>query len=260
MKIAAIQHDIVWEDREATFARLRPQIAAAAAGGARLGVVTEMFSVGFSMATDRIAEPEDGPSAAFLRAEATRHGMWLYGSAPERQPGAAKPRNVGLLVAPDGSITRYAKIHPFSFAGEPDWYDAGTEMVTVDVEGLRVSLFVCYDLRFADDFWMRAPETDCYLVCANWPESRRHHWQSLLTARAIENQAYVVGVNRVGEGGSLAYVGDSRIIDPLGETLASGAGTEALLVAEVTPERVAEVRRRFRFLPDRRTYALTIED
>lgn len=255
MKVAAIQHDIAWEDRATTFAGLRPLIAGAAGAGARLAVVSEMFGVGFSMAADRIAEPEDGPSADFLRAEATRHGIWLYGSAPERRPGAARPRNVGLLVAPDGTVTRYAKLHPFSFAGEHEVYDAGTETVTVDVEGLRVSLFVCYDLRFADDFWMLAPQTDCYLVCANWPESRRHHWQSLLIARAIENQAYVVGVNRVGDGNGLPYAGDSRIIDPLGEVLASGAGTEALLVADVTPERVAEVRDRFRFLPDRRTYA-----
>ena len=259
MKIAAIQHDIVWEDRDATFARLRPLIAGAAGAGARLAVVTEMFSVGFSMDTARIAEPEDGPSAAFLRTEAMRHGMWLYGSAPERQPGADKPRNVGLLVAPDGTVTRYAKIHPFTYGREHEHYGAGTETVTVDVEGLRVSLFVCYDLRFADEFWMLAPQTDCYLLCANWPEGRRHHWQSLLVARAIENQAYVVGVNRVGEGGKLNYVGDSRIVDPLGELLAAGAGTEALLVADVTPERVAEVRNRFRFLPDRRTYPLLLD-
>jgi predicted amidohydrolase len=259
VKIAAIQHDIVWEDRDATFALLRPQIAAAAAAGARLAVVTEMFSVGFSMATERIAEAEDGPSAAFLRTEAMRHGMWLYGSAPERRPGADKPRNVGLLVAPDGTVTRYAKIHPFTYAREHDHYDAGAETVTVDVEGLRVSLFVCYDLRFADEFWMVAPQTDCYLVCANWPESRRLHWQTLLQSRAIENQAYVVGVNRVGTGGSLAYVGDSRIVDPLGELLATAAGREALLVADVTPERVADVRDRFRFLPDRRTYPLVLD-
>lgn len=259
MKIAAIQHDIVWEDRPSTFAHLRPLIAGAAATGARLAVLTEMFSVGFSMATERIAEPEDGPSAEFLREQAQRHGMWLYGSAPERRPGADKPRNVGLLVSPTGDITRYAKIHPFTYAREHDHYDAGTDTVTVDVEGLRVSLFVCYDLRFADEFWMVAPDTDVYLVCANWPESRRLHWQTLLHARAIENQAYVVGVNRVGEGGKLSYVGDSRIIDPLGELLATGAGTEATLVAEVTAEHVADVRNRFRFLPDRRTYPLALD-
>ena len=103
---------------------------------------------------------------------------------------------------------------------------------------------------------MLAPETDCYLVCANWPESRRHAWRSLLVARAIENEAYVIGVNRVGEGGKLAYAGDSAIIDPLGELLASGARTEAILVADVDPAVVASVRARFPFLRDRRTYPM----
>ena len=260
MKIAAIQHDICWEDRAATFARVTPMIASAAAAGARLAVLTEMFAVGFSMDTARIAEPEGGPTAEFLASEANRHGMWLYGSAPEVRPGGGRPRNVGLLAAPDGTVQRYAKIHPFSYSGEHEIYDAGAETVTVDLEGLRVSLFVCYDLRFGDDWWMLAPETDCYVVCANWPEARRLAWQTLLQARAIENQAYVVGVNRVGEGGGLVYAGDSRIVDPLGELLAAGARTEALLVAEVDPAVVDAVRHRFRFLQDRRTHALRFDD
>ena len=120
------------------------------------------------------------------------------------------------------------------------------------MEGLRISLFVCYDLRFADEFWGLAPTTDLYLVPANWPESRRNHWMALLQARAIENQAYVVGCNRVGEGGGLTYVGDSRIIDPLGELLATGSQGETILFADIDPARVAAVRDRFRFLPDRR--------
>ena len=94
--------------------------------------------------------------------------------------------------------------------------------MTVDIDGLRVSLFVCYDLRFADEFWQLADDTDVYLVPANWPAKRRLAWTSLLQARAIENQAYVVGVNRVGEGGGIEYIGDSRIVDPLGELLATG--------------------------------------
>jgi omega-amidase len=152
-------------------------------------------------------------------------------------------------------VDHYDKIHPFTFAGEHEHYAAGDRFLTVDVEGTRCSFFVCYDLRFADEFWSLAGVTDCFVVPANWPEARRAHWQALLTARAIENQAYVVGVNRVGEGGGLRYAGDSRIVDPLGEVLASGAGTEALLVAEVDPRVVADVRARFPFLQDRRTPA-----
>ncbi len=122
------------------------------------------------------------------------------------------------------ACTATARSIPFSYGGEEKHFRAGSELVTVDVEGLRVSLFVCYDLRFADEFWQLARDTDVYLVPANWPAKRRLAWTSLLQARAIENQAYVVGVNRVGDGGGLAYVGDSRIVDPLGELLATAAG------------------------------------
>jgi predicted amidohydrolase len=157
-----------------------------------------------------------------------------------------------VLAAPDGGLHHYDKIHPFSYGREHEHYDAGDVFLTVDVEGLRTSFFVCYDLRFADEFWALAPTTDCYVVVANWPESRRAHWRALLVARAIENQAYVVGANRVGEGGKLDYAGDSMIVDPLGEVLASAARTETIISAEVEAAVVAKVRAEFPFLPDRR--------
>jgi predicted amidohydrolase len=159
---------------------------------------------------------------------------------------------VFVLCAPDGTQHRYRKIHPFTYGGEDKSFRGGDQLVTVPVGELRVSLFVCYDLRFADEFWVRAPETDLYLVPANWPEARRTHWMSLLQARAIENQAYVLGCNRVGSGGGLQYSGDSRIIDPLGELLATASYGETMIMADVTSARVAEVRDRFRFLQDRR--------
>jgi predicted amidohydrolase len=149
-------------------------------------------------------------------------------------------------------VHRYRKIHPFSHADEERYVRAGTEFVTVEVDGVRVSLFVCYDLRFADEFWALAERTDAYLVVANWPAKRRLHWSTLLRARAIENQAYVVGVNRVGSGGGLDYSGDSAVIDPLGEVLASGAGGETVLFADIDPAHVAGTRGHFRFLQDRR--------
>jgi predicted amidohydrolase len=255
MKVAAVQHDVVWEDAHATRVRLEPQIAAAAASGARLIVLTEMFATGFTMAPERVGEPPEGRSHAFLIDQSTRHGVWVCGSIPTIDPAKLRPVNRLVLASPDGRSFTYDKIHPFSYGGENEHYVGGDAFLTVDIEGLRTSFFVCYDLRFGDDWWQRAPLTDCYVVPANWPAVRRYHWQSLLVARAIENQAYVVGVNRVGEGGNLAYVGDSRIIDPLGEVLASGAGTEALLVAEVDPAVVAATRAKFRFGQDRRTSA-----
>lgn len=252
MRVAGIQLDIAWEQPTANYERLRPWIAAAAAAGARLVVLPEMFACGFSMATEQIAEPEDGPSVAFLRAAAAEHGVWIAGSVPERPAGADKPFNTLVLAAPGGATHRYRKIHPFSYAREHEHYGAGTEHVTVDVEGVRCTLFVCYDLRFADEFWACAQKTDCYVVVANWPATRRHHWTSLLRARAIENQAYVVGINRVGKGGALEYSGDSRIFDPMGNRLAAASEQETMLLADVDPEVVVQTRSRFPFLQDRR--------
>jgi predicted amidohydrolase len=252
VKVAAVQHDIVWEDRAANFERLGPMIADAGAQGARLVVLSEMFSTGFSMATDVIAEPADGPSVQFLVDNARRHDVWVSGSIPERPAGADRPYNQLVLAAPDGAVHRYAKIHPFGYGAEPQHFAAGDTFLTVDVEGVRCSFFVCYDLRFADEFWALAPRTDCYVVPANWPASRRAHWTALLRARAIENQAYVVGVNRVGDGGRLHYSGDSMIIDPFGEIVADGGDGETIVTAEVTPERVRSVRAEYPFLPDRR--------
>ncbi len=252
MRFAAVQHDIVWEDREANFARLVPMIDSAVRDGARFVALPEMFSTGFSMATDRVAEVCPGPSAQFLADQARRHGVWVCGSLPERPAGAARPFNQLVLAAPGGALHRYAKIHPFGYGAEHEQYAAGDASLTVDVEGVRCSFFVCYDLRFADELWPLAAATDCYVIVANWPEQRAAHWRALLVARAIENQAYVVAVNRVGTGGGLTYAGESVILDPLGEPVARAVGGECIVAGDVDPDRVRAVRERFPFLRDRR--------
>jgi predicted amidohydrolase len=252
MKVAVLQHDIAWEDRESTFARLAPMIAQAAGAGAKLVVLAEMFAVGFSPDVNAIAEAPGGPSARFLVDQAVSHGIWICGSIPERPAGDSLPFNQLLLVGPDGSICRYAKIHPFSYAHEDRSYQRGDELLTVTVEGVSVTFFVCYDLRFADVFWQSAGRTDAYVVVANWPASRRAHWKALLVARAIENQAFVIAANRVGSGGGLTYGGDSMIIDPWGDTLVSASNQETVLVAEVDPAAVAKNRADYPFMADRR--------
>ncbi|HEY5172730.1 MAG TPA: carbon-nitrogen family hydrolase [Acidimicrobiia bacterium] len=252
MMVAGIQHDIVWERPEENFARLAPMIEHAAADGARLVVLTEMYATGFSMKTDRIAEPVGGPSARFLADQARAHDVWVCASVPERTVASEHPFNQLVLAAPDGSTSRYAKIHPFTYGREHEHYSAGGEFLTVEIDGVRCSFFVCYDLRFADEFWALAPRTDCYVVPANWPASRREHWTALLQARAIENQAYVVGVNRVGDGGRLHYSGDSLIVDPFGEIVARAADTETIITADVDAGRVRSVRSDYPFLQDRR--------
>lgn len=252
MRVAAIQHAIAWEDPAANFLHLEGWIAAAAGAGARLVCLAETYACGFSMNTAQVGEGEDGPSRRFLREQASRHGIWLAATIPLLAAGDDKPANTLIVAGPEGEEHRYRKIHTFTYAGESEHYRPGTERVTVEIEGLRISLFVCYDLRFADEFWAVAPSTDVYLVLANWPEARRRHWQALLEARAIENQAYVVGVNRVGEGGGLRYAGDSRIIAPDGEILAAAARGETLLLADLDPEVVRATRDALPFLRDRR--------
>jgi predicted amidohydrolase len=252
VKLGLVQHDIVWEDPDANIARLGPMIGRAAAEGARLVVLAEMCTTGFSMATDRIAEPPDGPSTQLLAAEAARHAVWVCGSLPIRVDGAALPYNRFVLASPEGNLRHYDKIHPFSYAREHERFAAGSERATWTVDDLRISPFVCYDVRFADELWALAPETDCYVIVANWPAARRDHWCTLLRARAIENQAYVAGVNRVGTGGTLEYAGDTMLVDPFGEVVAAAGAAEEVVVGEASPDRVAEVRATYPFLVDRR--------
>ena len=252
MKVAGIQLDIAWEAPAANYERAAPWIRAAVGAGARVVLLPEMFACGFSMNTEAIAEPFDGPSIAFLREQAREHRGWVGGSVAERPREGGKPHNTFALAGPGGELHRYSKIHPFTFAAEDQHYRAGTRHVTVEVEGVRLTLFVCYDLRFADEFWVTADDTDAYLVIANWPQRRRHHWTTLLRARAIENQAYCFGLNRVGTGGKLEYAGDSHLYDPWGELLVSAAGRETMVIAELDPAVVADARTKFPVRPDRR--------
>ena len=252
MKIAVIQYDIAWADRQANFNALRPLINEAARNGARLIVLPEMFSTGFVVDRDDIGEPIGGPSSAFLSTMAQELNVYIGGSCPEVAPDDPRPFNTFVVTSPGGSQHRYSKIHPFTYGGEDKHFRAGQEHVTIDIDGLRTSLFVCYDLRFADEFWACAHNTDIYLVPANWPTARREHWMALLRARAIENQAYVVGCNRVGDGGGLNYSGDSLVIDPLGTVLAQAQSDACTLYAEIEPAFVSDVRTKYPFLQDRR--------
>ena len=253
MHVAAIQHTIEWEDPETTFEIVRPMIVAAKAAGAQLVALTEMYSTGFSMAPERVAEQVGGPSCGFLLEMAAANDITVVASVPTHHPDYERPVNLLTVAGPTGVLGQYAKIHPFSYAGEDDHYSPGTSFFTLEIHGVRCTFFICYDLRFADEFWATAAETDVYVVIANWPAARRLHWDTLLRARAIENQAFVLAVNRVGQdGNSLDYSGGSTLIDPLGETLAMASTDPALVLGEVDPARVAEVRALFPFADDRR--------
>ena len=217
-----------------------------------------MFATGFSMATDRTGEPEDGPTVTWMRERAAATGAWLLGSVAERRQDDPRPRNCCHVVSPDGvTVARYDKVHRFAYAGEdehvaPAQLPGDDGLVTVEVAGCRVTPIICYDLRFADLIWDLAPDTDCYVVIASWPAARREHWRTLLRARAIENQAWVVGANRVGDDGNgSAHAGDSVVLDPLGRPHAEAALTPTVLHADVDPAEVARVRSTLPFLRDR---------
>ena len=253
MRIALVQMDLAWEDVAENHRRAKRHLEEAARKGARLVLLPEMFCTGFSMDAGRIAQPPGGPSESFLRVTAKTLSMWVLASIPEAW--SPRPRNMAILAGPDGSATRYAKIHPFSFGGEDRIYMGGDRIVTVEIEGVRVTPLVCYDLRFPEPFRLAAEDTDLFALVANWPDARREHWRTLLRARAIENLCYVAGVNRVGEGGGLRYAGDSAVVSPWGEVLVEGAASEAVLVCEVEPAAVRDARAKFPALRDRRPEA-----
>ncbi len=250
LTVAGVQPDIAWEQPDANLRQADEAVARAAADGARLVVLPEMFATGFSMNAPAMARHAD-PIGRWLAEAARRHGVWVL--AGLAVPGEARPRNEARLVDPEGQLrAAYHKVHPFTLAREHEHFEAGGALATVEVEGVRVTPLVCYDLRFPELFRAAAARTDLFVVVANWPEARRAHWRALLHARAIENQAYVLGVNRVGEGDRLRYVGDSVLHDPLGEAVATAAAQPGRVQGVVDAAVVRDVRARYSFLADRR--------
>lgn len=254
MIVAGLQLDTVWEDPPASFARAESLAQAAVARGAQLLALPEMFATGFSMSAERVADAAD-ETRGFLAELARRHGVHVMGGYAARQSAAAdaRPVNRASLFGPAGDeLLRYDKIHPFSYAGEDRHYAGGSRVATARLGELTVAVLICYDLRFPEPFRAIAAETDLFVVIANWPAARRGHWTTLLAARAIEEQCYVLGVNRVGEGDGLHYAGDSVLLDPLGEAIDTLSETAGIVLGEVRPEAVGQVRARFSFLADRR--------
>ncbi|MEW5929764.1 MAG: nitrilase-related carbon-nitrogen hydrolase, partial [Gemmatimonadota bacterium] len=196
-----------------------------------------------------------GPSAAGLAELARRHGIHLLAGMATRAAsgdGGERFYNSALLWGPDGArVAEYRKQRLFAFAGEHERYAAGEGPVVVRVGGVRIAPFVCFDLRFPELFRAVAPRVDALVLVANWPAPRRAHWDVLVRARAIENQCYVVAVNRGGEGGGLEYDGGSVAYDPWGDPVAEPT-VGGLLAARIDPAEVTRVRSRWPFVEDRR--------
>lgn len=256
MKLAAAQMDIVWHDRSANHAKASSMAARAREAGAELLILPEMFSTGFSMDTSITPEPLDGSTPTFLRTLARELEMAVVGGfVLARDHGG--PQNVSLAVDRNGNdLALYAKIHQIALLEEDKSYEPGDWPVPFSLGELNAACFVCYDLRFPELFRLVVDQCELIIVIASWPAVRQAHWDLFLRARAVESQCFVVGVNRVGEGGDLNFIGGSAIIDPLGKILAHGEDEEILLITDIDPAKVAEVRSSMPFLRDRKPHLL----
>ena len=248
LRVALGEYDIGWHDPATSLGRAEQLVARARKAGARLVALPEMATTGFTMDAERWAEPLGGADAERLRSIARVNGMWLIaGQAGRTSEGVS--HNVALIIAPSGELVGvYRKQRLFAYGGEDKAYGAGDGPVIVTIDGVRVSPFICYDLRFPELFRAVARRVDLFVVIANWPTARRTHWDLLLRARAVENLTHVVGVNRTGEGGGLSFDGGSAAWSPWGEPLAPVA--EDPVVVEVNPATVTQVREKYPFLED----------
>lgn len=251
--VVLVQPEIAWEDREANFARIGALLAANPPPPGALVVLPEMFAVGFSMNVAAIYDDEGGPTETFLAGLARRYEAYVLGGLVTRAPDG-RGRNEAVVVGPDGArCARYAKLHPFSYAGEDRHYAPGEQVVTFGWQGFTVAPFICYDLRFPEVYRIAAARGAQVLVTiANFPSARVHHWTSLLVARAIENQAYVVGVNRCGRDPNVTYPGRSLVVDPEGQTLVDAGESEGVVAASLSLPDLEAYRARFPALRDMR--------
>ncbi len=251
MQIVGCQLDIAWEDKPASHQRASELLSAGQIRPGALVVLPEMFATGFSMHVGTIAEAEDGPTHRFLADLARRYQCYVLGGVVTRAEDG-RGRNEAVAFGPQGEpIVRYCKLHPFSYAGETKYYQAGDTVKLFSWHDLTVAPLVCYDLRFPEVFRQAVRRgANVLAVIANWPEPRDAHWLALLRARAIENQAYVVGINRAGSDPHVRYSGKSLILGPRGETLAEAGSEGQPLSAEIELAPLAEYRRQFPALAD----------
>ena len=255
MKMSLIQLDIVWENKKANYARAEKFFKKAALESCDIIVFPEMFNTGFSMNIPAVAEDEEGETSLLLSALAKKYGLNVIAGYAVKAKGLKKLKNLAVAFDRSGSVmARYAKMHPFSFAKENKYFSAGNTRIIFYIEGVPVSVFICYDLRFPEIFRDIAKGVQAIFVLANWPDSRKDHWETLLKARAIENQCFVIGVNRTGkDGNDIRYPGASHVFDPLGKDICAGNSREQLITCEIDPEEVIRVRSRFPFLDDMRS-------
>lgn len=253
LRIALVQTALHWEAPETNRSMLEKRIAPLE-GEADLVVLPEMFTSGFTMNASAVAEPMNGPTLEWLQACSLKYGFAITGSYVVMEDGQYFNRLV--WVCPEGNTAHYDKRHLFRLSGEHLTYQAGISPLIVAWRGWRICPLICYDLRFP--VYSRNVEGyDLLLYVANWPQARRQHWQKLLPARAIENQCFTAGINRIGQDGNgLQYVGDSCLIDFQGEALVSCGSEEKIAVFTLDLRSLRDFRERLPFLGDADSFTL----
>lgn len=246
MKVTVLQKNIIWADPQSNV--IRADEAIDNNPGSDLYILPEMFSTGFCTQPEGIAESADSETLSWMKTKAAQIDAAIAGSIAVHEDG--KYYNRFYFVKPDGTVATYDKKHLFTFGGEDKHFTAGTERVIVTYMGVRILLEICYDLRFP--IWARnRKDYDMIIYVASWPTPRVEAWKALLTARAIENQCYVAGVNRVGSDPSNAYSGGTRIVDPYGKIMAECEDEKEMEVtADVDMEVLDAFRKKFPVLND----------
>jgi omega-amidase len=261
LKFSLIQTQLYWEDKEKNLSMLEEKLKDLKESS-HVILLPEMFSTGFSMKPRDLAETMDGESVRWMKKIAGSKKTIIAGSLIIEEDGNYYNRMIWML--PNGQLGFYDKRHLFAYADEDKHYTAGTKRLIASVNGWKLNLLVCYDLRFP--VWARQQfnedgsfEYDVLIYVANWPEKRNRAWKALLMARAIENQCYVIGVNRVGnDGNDIYYSGDSMAIDPLGEILYHKEHEEDIATITLDKKHLEEVRRRFPFWKDADDFILPV--
>ena len=263
--ITGIQTKLHWEDKQVNLQMFEEKIFSISQP-TEIVVLPEMFSTGFSMQPERLAETMEGDTVKWMKRISVGKKIILTGSLIIQEGSSYFNRLIWML--PNGQFGYYDKRHLFAYADEDQHYTAGSKRLIASVKGWKINLLVCYDLRFP--VWSRqnfspdpfpsgkegdnsdpAPEFDLLVYVANWPERRNQAWKTLLQARAIENQSYVIGVNRVGEDGNkIYYSGDSMVIDPLGEILYHKKDEEDVFTITLDKSHLETVRKKFPFWRD----------
>lgn len=261
LSITLIQSKLHWEDKAANLAMFESKIMGIE-GKPELVVLPEMFSTGFSMEVKTLAEKMDGETITWMKRIAVNKKIILTGSLIIEEEGNYYNRLIWML--PNGEYAVYDKRHLFAYAQEDQFYKPGTKRLIASVKGWRINLQICYDLRFP--VWARQQtlenaenEYDLLIYMANWPHKRRMAWKTLLQARAIENQCFVAGVNRVGQDGKgHIYTGDSSLVDPLGEVIYSKENEEDIFTYVLERSALDDVRNKLPFWKDRDDFRISL--